>query len=349
MRAHSVNCFAFSKLLYRCNVVDIRAADIKYFSSQAKAFIYADLLEKPQELVLYRYTEDGGLGLYHIQCRAQAALMCNFLQTAINPRFRRNHYHNSLYRKYVLGEDLPAGAIPPHFKGDFFSKMRNLLETGEDLASITLKTLYTLLVSEVLRGEAEEPGGPRPLLPLRCEQAAPDTDWPQSFSLARRRGLGPELISFLLKMLWGILPVRARVHRILPHSVPSPLCLLCGQGAGEQPVAESLQHALLECPGNQGVSGLLLSLLQGYQPGLRGEQVLRLDLNVDHSMELPLVWLVGTTFFSVWKQREKGAVSAALTRSELEARCRLLREGAAPALINFTALTELALRAMLQP
>ena len=79
---------------------------------------------------------------------------------------------------------------------------------------------------------------------------------------------------------------------------------------------------------------------------MRGEQVLTLDFDLDHSMELPLVWVVGTTFFSVWKQRLKGAVSAALTRAELEARCRLLREGASPALHNFVVLTELALREM---
>ena len=66
LRPHSINCFTYSKLMYRCNVIDLRVTDIKYFTSTAKSFIYADLLEKPNELILYRDTKDGGLGLHHI-------------------------------------------------------------------------------------------------------------------------------------------------------------------------------------------------------------------------------------------------------------------------------------------
>jgi hypothetical protein len=332
--------------MYRCNVIDIRVADVKYFTSQAKLFIYADMLEKPEELVLFRGTADGGLGLYNIQVRAAAALISTFLQTAINPGFRRNYYHNVLFRHYVIGESIPAPPIPPQLAGDFFPNIRKLAQLG-DLETMSFKLIYDHLVADVLRGE-EEQAGERRLLPLRCELARPATDWRRSWRLARQRGLGPDLTSFLLKMLWGVLPSRARVHRILPRTTPSPHCLLCGQGTGEQPEAETLQHALLDCPGNKGVPERLLSLLRGYRPGLQGEQMLTLDIDVTDSMELPLVWLVGTTLFSIWKQREKGAVSAALTRSELEARCRLLRDGAGPTLINFTVLTEIALRAMFQ-
>jgi hypothetical protein len=306
--------------------------------------MYADLLEKPEELVLYRATADGGLGLFNMQCRAKAALISTFLQTAINDKFARNNYHNILYRHYVLGEPMAAPPpIPPYFKGDFFPQIRMLAKSG-DPSSMTLKDIYKGLVREIIYCEGEGPG--QTLLPLRCEAASPGTDWPRTWRLARQRGLGPDLSSFLLKMLWNILPCRARVHRILPRTTPSPHCRLCGQGAGEQPVVETLQHALLDCPGNQGVPELLLSLLRGYQPGLRGEQVLTLDLDLTDSMELPLVWLAGTALFSVWQQRTKGAVSAAKTRAELEARCRLLREGAAPNLHNFVVLTELALQEM---
>jgi hypothetical protein len=346
MRAHSINCFAYSKLLYRCNVVDIRAADVKYFTSQAKAFIYSDMLEKPQELVLHRSTEDGGLGLYHIQYRAQAALMCTFLQTAINPKFIRNHYHNALYRHYVLDEALQVGAIPPHFRGDFFSTMRNLLKIGEDLTNISLKSLYKSLVSDVLRGEAAGPGEPRPLRPLRCELASPGTDWSRGYRLARLQGLGPDLISFNLKMLWGILPCRARLARILPRIEQSPDCRLCGQAPGERKEPESMEHALMACSGNKGLPESLLSLLKGYQPGLRGEQVLRLEIDVDATMELPLVWLASTLLCTLWRQRLQGRVCAARIRSELEARCRLLREGKRPGLRNAFVLAEIALRAM---
>jgi hypothetical protein len=348
-RAHSINCFAYSKLLYRCNVIDIRKADIKYFVSQSKSFMYADLLEKPEERILYRSTEDGGLGLHNIQCRAQAALMSTFLQMAANTTFLPNHYHNTLYRHYVLGESLPAPPVPPHFQGDFFTKLKELREGGEDLSTITFKSIYKSLLSTVLCGEetgAAAPAAAPALLPLRCELALPTADWSRTWRQVRLRGLGPDITSFLLKMIWGILPTRERIHRILPRTTQSADCRLCGQGPGERPAAESALHALVTCPANQGLPDMLLALLRGHMPGLRCEQMLALDLELDETMELPLVWLSGALLWSLWGQRLQGRVSAAKTQSELEARCRLLREGKRPGLHNAFVLAEIALRDM---
>ena len=126
LRPHSINCYALSKLQYRFNIIDPRVGDTNYFLSQSKKFIYADLLEAPEEKILYRDVSDGGLGLFHITSRAKAALIATFLQTAANPNFQRDHYHNTLYRHYVLEEDIPAPAIPPHFRGDFFSNIRDM-------------------------------------------------------------------------------------------------------------------------------------------------------------------------------------------------------------------------------
>ena len=59
MRSHSCNTYAFSKLLYKCNSIDLRVADFDMFKSSAKSFIYADLLAKPCELVLFRSPKEG--------------------------------------------------------------------------------------------------------------------------------------------------------------------------------------------------------------------------------------------------------------------------------------------------
>ena len=96
-----------------------------------KSFIYTDLLEKPDELNLYRDIEDGGLGLMNIQVRAKAALISTFLQTAVNPNFSRNFYHYHLYRYFVLGENFPKPDIPPNFAGDFFPTIRKIPHTGD--------------------------------------------------------------------------------------------------------------------------------------------------------------------------------------------------------------------------
>ena len=45
--------------------------------------------------------------------------------------------------------------------------------------------------------------------------------------------------------------------------------------------------------------------------------------------ELALVLMITSTLLSVWKQRREGRVKSTRTRAELEASCRLLREGRA--------------------
>ena len=59
-----------------------------------------------------------------------------------------------------------------------------------------------------------------------------------------------------------------------------------------------------------------------------------MDLEVIPSLELPLVWLTGFLQFSIWQQRQNGRVCPAKTRSELEAVCRIMREGKSPLLQN---------------
>ena len=59
MRSHRCNMYAFRKLLYKCNSIDLRVADFDMFKSSAKSFIYADLLAKPCELVLFRSPKEG--------------------------------------------------------------------------------------------------------------------------------------------------------------------------------------------------------------------------------------------------------------------------------------------------
>ena len=110
-----------------------------------------------------------------------------------------------------------------------------------------------------------------------------------------------------------------------------------------------MEHALLACPANQGAPQLLLAQLRIYSPDLRDEQVLTLDFEMDDYMELALTWLAGTFFFSLWNQRQAGKVCPHKIRAELEAKCRLLREGKGAAIENALTLASIALSAMYRP
>ena len=120
LRPHSTNLYAFSKILYKCNTIAPRVSDLQHFNSAAKKFIYADLLIKPTELILFRDINQGGLGLTCIKMKARAALISTFLETAINPKFIRNNYHNCLYRCRILSERAPDLKAPPCLDEEFF-------------------------------------------------------------------------------------------------------------------------------------------------------------------------------------------------------------------------------------
>ena len=162
------------------------------------------------------------------------------------------------------------------------------------------------------------------LIPLSCELNQPLTDWNKTWKLVRSRGLGPELTSMTLKILWGIIPTRSRLFRILPLAYTSPNCLLCETPGGGTP--ETVLHALLCCEANLDLPERLLRTLRRYQPGAELRCLLTLDLDLEPSLELPFTWLVGTFLSSIWSQRESRRVDLRHTRAELEAKCRLLRE-----------------------
>ena len=196
-------------------------------------------------------------------------------------------------------------------------------------------------MSDTLRTEIQNPdlNNPAewPLTPLKCELASPITDWPRTWRLVsvRQQGMDPDLTLFALSLLWGILLTRARLNRMLPLTNPSPTCVICAP----ERVTETLQHTLSPCVANQGLPSRLLRLLQIYQPGGEQQELLTLDLGINPSLELPMTWAICSLLFSLWRQRDEGRVSVAKTRSELEAKCRLLRKGKMSSLTNAYLLT----------
>ena len=86
-RAHAINCYAISKIWYRWGSINLREGDVSLILSLVKAWLYHDMCVKPSELALFRPTDRGGLGLMHINTRAQAILIRSFLETAVNPMY----------------------------------------------------------------------------------------------------------------------------------------------------------------------------------------------------------------------------------------------------------------------
>ena len=160
---------------------------------------------------------------------------------------------------------------------------------------------------------------------------------------ARLKGLGPELTTFLLKMVWwGILPCGARLSKFLTKV--SPFCQLCNTTGNR--VSETLEHSQFSCTGIKETPVLLIKVLKSYDLEVIPAKVLTLDINLESHMENPLAWIIATTLSTIWTQRQEGQVCAAKTEALLEARCRLLKEGISTSLQNAATLAEIAIQAM---
>ena len=149
----------------------------------------------------------------------------------------------------------------------------------------------------------------------------PNTEWEGCWALARLPGLGPENVSFLFKLLHQILPTQERIARTKPNTSPNcknPVCL---------DTLDDVKHALIHCQANDGVGDLLLQNIRGVVPELQVDSLLRLELNLDADMQLPVVFLISTVLNVVWNLRVRGGrVQKYLVRSEIEAKINLLRE-----------------------
>ena len=75
MRPWSINSFALSKVWFRCHSVDLRVADVTAITSSVKSWLYADMFEKPSEVVMFRPPSYGGLGVMSPKYRATACLI----------------------------------------------------------------------------------------------------------------------------------------------------------------------------------------------------------------------------------------------------------------------------------
>ena len=320
MRPYSLNCFAFCKLWHRCSTMDLRMGDITAITKLAKSWLYADMLEKPCELVLYRHPSVGGLGLYHIQARALANLINNFLETACNPRFKRNYFHEALLKQNVLEEE-PTNIldIPPYFKGDFFPAIRRIHQSPLNIANIRVKEIYRFLIEEITMDTTTQPPT---LLPLRVESAFPTNQWDRTWSMARQHKLGPTLTSFLFMMLHKILPTAERLARILPNQ--SPHCSQC-QDRGQ--FVDTLQHALFDCVSSNVASTTLLLGLQKSIPDITPGTIITLSFDHQEDRSFSIVWTIAHFLSSVWQLRaQKKEIHLFKIRSDMEASCRLLRE-----------------------
>ena len=324
-RAFSANCYALSKVWFKCCVVNLRVQDITVITSQIKSWMYQDLLLKPSELVLYRGTDVGGLGLMCVKMRSLALLVRTFLETSINPKFRHSLFHEQLFRYHVLGEsNLPDPGFTPYYDRDFFDLIIHYKNNSPlKIATMTTKQWYSVLLEDkVIMNPATEVSAAT-LIPVRIETIHPNTDWPAVWKLVRMKGLGSELISFQLKMLHSLLPTRDRVARLGLDEGQAGLCLHCRMDV------EDLTHCFFDCSRNMVVGLALLGCVQQIIPDLSADAAVRLDfrLRLTDEENMAALYILITGLKYIWEMRlTKKVVLKYKMRADLEAMVSILRK-----------------------
>ena len=116
-RGWSINSFALSKIWFRTKCVDLRSCDIVKITSLCKSWLYQDMLAKPEEMVLHRPHQQGGLGLHSVKYKAIAGYITTYLPTSANSQYIPNLLHSLLFKKHVPGKDVPGvpDQLPPYF------------------------------------------------------------------------------------------------------------------------------------------------------------------------------------------------------------------------------------------
>ena len=309
-----MNTYCLSKVWFRTHSVDLRAGDLLAITGACKGWVYQDMFEKPNELLLYRSTESGGLGMHHVQSKALASLIVTFLQTAANPRYQQSLYHSLLYRRYCLMDvSAPDIPLPPYYTKEFMNTIKYVIDkTPLNPVHMPVKEWYLHLVEmQVTMVTVDDEDRRLPRL-CKVEEREPQYDWSQGFYLARLKGFSPEVKTFNFKLIHQLLPTRERMNQMVPTT--SPNCTLCG---GQE--VESILHAFFQCRYNREAGQFLIDLVRVYDHGITEEKAIRFQVGTDALYETPTSLMLYCGLNLIWNQRHaKKTTSLFSTRAELE-------------------------------
>ena len=325
LRCHSVNTYCLPKVWFKCGSMDLRAGDISKINSYVKSWVYADQLVKPEEIVMYKCRQEGGMNLVNVKYRAMAELIKSFLDTAISPTFKRSIFHQALYEWHVDGNrSIPNPGKPGYYSCEFFDAIRAVKAEGLlRLSGMSIGMWYRALLERYVTHEVDENSFQFKML-SKTERINPNTNWESTWQLSTLPGLDSMDTSFLFCLLHNLLPTQERLHRVLSTTVTSSHCTLCTQDV----ICDQL-HALVHCPFNNGVGYWTIRCLRFILPQLQPVQLMTMNFGLDPSSKnaLPASWFAAKALNIVWQSRvSKKVTSITATRAALEASIMLLRK-----------------------
>ena len=291
--SHAINALVLSKVWYIASCVPPRQGDIQKIVTSIKSFLYQDQFLRPSDLVAYRSTEHGGLGLTHTLSRCQALIIKSFLETSIIPGYRWSLTNTELFNQHVL--DLPPRFNVPFslfHSPSFFNLIKSVKSASIiELQKMSLKQIYTTLTDLNVRKDMQGQ-----LIPLHIETKLPWVDWEVVWKCIRLKGLDGNCISTTYLSILNTLPTSERQARINPGK--SNLCRFCPN------VVEDIHHIFADCQSSEAAS-FLLSVIRHFQPDISFTEILLLQWVWKEHL-FPLTWLTSSVFEIIWINRNSG-------------------------------------------
>ena len=127
--------------------IPLRNQDIDNITKAMKSWMLQDQFNrKISDQIMYRLTEDGGFGLYHVKSRAESHLLRSFLETAGHPNFRHSDINVALLKQRGFGEDGQRVIPGPYYNKAFFNMIDHLKKQSgaENICLLSLKEIYKI-------------------------------------------------------------------------------------------------------------------------------------------------------------------------------------------------------------
>ena len=293
-RPFSVNTYALSKLWYRVAVTDIKVGDCDKIYSSIKSWMYADLIVKPQEELIFRSIKEGGLGLQNIQAKASANLITSFIQTSINKEFITNDYSRAIFDYYINEVGCRDPGRPPWISGSVISEIKEAIREGVCIQKMKIKDWYLRLIEKVTHEQVED--GAVVLKQSRMEFLYPHIDHLNSARNIRQEGLHADLVSVLFMLKNDLLPTKERLKRL--NLCEREDCEGCGR--------RDDQGHYLVCVRNSEMCRPFLEFVAKKNANIQFYHIIHCDFSLSLNEGFSCVWILAQITKYIWACRRKG-------------------------------------------
>ena len=293
-RPFSANSFSLSKVWFRCHKVNIRQSDINSIHSSVKRWLYADMIIKPEEKVLFRSVKLGGLGLVHAKFKAQACFLKTFFDLSANPKYIPSLFQTTVFRAYVLKENENYPALPPYYDELFFKNIEAAKTAQLHVETMSVKQWYQFLLDQEYT-ELDQLDQQRRHIPSKAELLFPASDWNLIWRNCRLPCLDSQMSSLSFKLIHNLLPSESRLSSTLRKTSP-----FCTHNCPADTTSDYL-HIFFNCSLSHKLGGWLMRVVRTVDPTATHETVLRLETAGGDS----LVWFILSALRFIWDQRSK--------------------------------------------